>query len=100
LSGIGGSLLVPMDLVVTRMPFREALANSLVVSAALAVPGTVVHAVLGDIRWDVVVVYGLASVPLAHLGARTVLRLRSEPLERLYGGVLLVLALVLLITVR
>jgi len=96
LANSGGFLLVPLYLAVVHLPMRSALANSLAVAMVLAVPGTIVHAALGHIDWHVVVVFGMASIPLSNLGARTALRLRADRLERLYGVVLVTLGAALL----
>jgi uncharacterized membrane protein YfcA len=92
LANSGGFLLAPLYLTVLRMPLKPAFACSLAVSAALAVPGTIVHAALGHIDWTVVAIFGLASVPLSYLGARVALRSNSSRLERLYGAVLVTLS--------
>ena len=68
-------------LLVLKLPMRPALGTSLAVSAALAVPGTVAHGVMGDIDWSLVLVFGAASVPLSALGARTALRVDPQRLE-------------------
>ena len=96
LANAGGFLLVPLYLAVLRLPIKTALAGSLAASAVLAVPSTLVHAALGHIDWSVTIVFALASVPLANLGARVALRTRPERLERWYGTGLTLLGLVLL----
>jgi uncharacterized membrane protein YfcA len=95
LANAGGFLLVPLYLVVLKLPIKTALAGSLAVAAALAVPGTAVHALLGHVDWAVTAVFATASIPLSSLGARTALRMGSARLERIYGGGLLVLGLTL-----
>jgi uncharacterized membrane protein YfcA len=95
LANAGGFLLVPLYLVVLKLPIKTALAGSLAVASALAVPGTVVHALLGHIDWTVTAVFATASIPLSSLGARTALRMGSARLKRMYGGGLLVLGLTL-----
>jgi uncharacterized membrane protein YfcA len=97
LANSGGFLLAPLYLAVLHMPVRKAFASSLVVAAALAVPGTVVHAMLGHIDWTVVAVFGAASVPSSYLGARVALRTPAERLERGYGAALCVLGVALLV---
>src|SRR5207302_2302455 len=57
----------------------SALASSLLVSAALAVPGTLVHLALGHIDWTVTFTLALTSIPASRAGARV----RSE--ERRVG---------------
>ncbi len=97
LANSGGFLLAPLYVAVLRLPVKQAFACSLAVSAALAVPGTVVHAALGHIDWRVVVVFGAASVPLSYVGARVAIRSDAVRLERIYGAVLLVLGVTLLV---
>jgi uncharacterized membrane protein YfcA len=96
LANAGGFLLVPLYLALLKLPFKTALACSLAVSSVLAVPGTIVHAALGHIDWTVTMVFGVASIPLSSLGARTALRMDSARLERIYGAVLLLLGVTLL----
>jgi uncharacterized protein len=87
----GGFLLAPLYVIVLRLPIKAAFATSLVVAAALAVPGTVVHAALGHIDWTIVAIFGTAAIPLSFVGARVALRTDSSRLERFYGAALLVL---------
>jgi hypothetical protein len=96
LANAGGFLLVPLYLAVLKLPIKTALACSLAVASALALPGTVVHAALGHIDWSVTLVFGLASIPLSSYGAHVALRMRADRLERVYGGGLAVLGFVLL----
>lgn len=97
LANSGGFLLTPLYLVVLHLPIKRALATSLAVSAALAVPGTIAHWLLGHIDWLVVLVYALPAVPAAYLGARLAIRTNPGWLTRGYGAALALLALGLLI---
>jgi uncharacterized membrane protein YfcA len=97
LANAGGFLLVPLYLAALKLPIKTALSCSLAVAAVLAVPGTLVHAALGHIDWTVTLVFGLASVPLSSLGAKTALRMQSATLERVYGAGLLLLGATLFI---
>jgi uncharacterized membrane protein YfcA len=97
LANAGGFLLVPLYLAVLKLPLKTALASSLAVAGALALPGTIVHAALGHIDWATTAVFGAASIPLSTLGARTALRIDARHLERLYGAGLLVLGAALLV---
>jgi uncharacterized membrane protein YfcA len=92
LGNSGGFLLAPLFMTALHMPVRRALGTSLAVSAVLAVPGTVVHAWLGHIDWSLTLAFGLASVPLANVGARMALRLRERALTLSYGFGLTALA--------
>lgn len=97
LANSGGFLLAPLYLAVLRMRIKQAFAASLVVAAALAVPGTIVHWGLGHIDWSVVAVFGLASIPLSFLGGRVAVRTKPERLERVYGLVLTITGVTLLV---
>jgi uncharacterized protein len=88
LANAGGFLLAPAYARFLRQPIKKSFACSLAVSAALAVPGTVVHACLGHISWAVAGLVALGSVPFSYLGARVAIRCKSSTLERLYGIVL------------
>ena len=96
LANAGGFLLVPLYLAVLRLPIKNALACSLAVASVLAIPGTIVHAALGHIDWQVAAVFGVASIPLSSLGARTALRMNPVRLEHFYGAGLLVMGASLL----
>lgn len=98
LANSGGFLLAPLYLAVLRMPVKPAFGTSLIVSSVLAVPGTVVHAALGHLDWAVVATFAVASVPLSSVGARVALRSNPARLERVYGGVLVLLGFGLLLT--
>ncbi|PWU45724.1 hypothetical protein DLE60_20235 [Micromonospora globispora] len=95
LANSGGFLLAPLYLVVLRLPIKRALATSLAVSAALALPGTVTHWALGHIDWRVVAAYTVLAVPAAYLGARLAIRSKPGWLTRIYGVALLASGLLL-----
>ncbi|MEJ7765035.1 MAG: sulfite exporter TauE/SafE family protein [Acidimicrobiales bacterium] len=70
LLGLGGGLvLVPGFSEVLRLPLKKAIATSLACVGILAVPGTVTHALLGDIDWRLAVLLTVGAVPGARLGA-------------------------------
>ena len=96
LANSGGFLLAPLYIVVLRIPIKAAFASSLVVAAALAVPGTIVHALLGHIDWGVVAVFAVTAIPLSYVGGRVAVRTHAPKLERLYGAGLLGIGLVTL----
>ncbi|HEX9011261.1 MAG TPA: sulfite exporter TauE/SafE family protein [Holophagaceae bacterium] len=91
LANAGGFLLAPLYARILRLPLKTAFACSLVASAALAVPGTIVHVALGHVSWRIVLVFGLGSIPLSYLGARTAVRMNIKVLEPIFGLVLLVI---------
>lgn len=97
LANSGGLLLAPLYARVLKLPLKTAFACSLLVSAALSVPGTAVHWYLGHISWTVTLLIALGSIPFAYLGAAIAVRTRAAQLERWYGLVLTFLGLFFLI---
>lgn len=97
LANSGGFLLAPSYAKFLKQPIKAAFASSLVVSAFLAIPGTLVHWYLGHIAWRELFVLAAGSVPLSYVGARVALRTRTELLERLYGFALTALGLFFLV---
>lgn len=100
LANSGGFLLAPLFVVVLRLSLKQSFATSLAVAAVLAIPGTIVHALLGHIDWTVVLVFGTTSIPLSYVGARTALRSNPVHLERAYGAGLALLGATLLLGAR
>jgi uncharacterized membrane protein YfcA len=91
LANSGGFLLAPLYNKVLKLPLKTAFACSLMVSAALAVPGTIVHVYLGHVDWKIVLYFGLGSVPLSYVGARTAIKMPVKALEPLFGAMLTVI---------
>lgn len=95
LLGIGGGLvIVPLLSTWCRMPLKRALGTSLMTIPALAVPGTIVHAALGNIAWWAVVFLTIGAVPGARIGATIALGTQERVLRRVVGSGLLVIAVV------
>lgn len=94
LANAGGFLLAPLFARALRLDLKTAFACSLVAAAVLALPGTVVHVLLGHVDWNVVLVYGLGSVPFAYLGAATAVRMKTRVLEPIFGAALLLIGLI------
>lgn len=88
LANAGGFLLAPLYVRVLKMPLKTAFACSLVASAALAVPGTIVHVALGHISWRIVFIFALGSIPFSYLGAWIAVRMEARRLESIFGAVL------------
>lgn len=84
----GGVVLVPVFVRWFGLPIHQALATSLICVAAMAIPGTIVHGILGHIDWRAVMILAIATLPTAALGARAALALRSRTLEIAYGMLL------------
>lgn len=94
LLGVGGGIvMVPAFTVWIGMPLKRALGTSLAIIAVLVVPGTIVHALLGNIDWAISLVLTLGVVPGARIGARLALGTRERTLRLWVGAFLLVVAL-------
>ena len=94
LLGIGGGIImVPAFTLWVGMPLRRALGTSLLVIAVLVVPGTIVHAILGNIDWAIFVALTVGVIPGARLGAHIALGVRERTLRMAVGAFLLVVAL-------
>jgi len=66
----GGFVLVPMLTRWLRYPVKRAIGTSLLSVALLAIPGTITHALLGNIDWAIAAGLAVGVVPGAALGAR------------------------------
>jgi uncharacterized protein len=97
LANSGGFLLAPSYARFLKQPIKAAFASSLVVSAFLALPGTVVHWYLGHIAWKEMLNLAAGSVPFSYIGAKVALRTRSIYLEKIYGVALSGLGLFFLV---
>ena len=83
LLGIGGGVvMVPGFSQIAGLTIKSAVATSLVCVAAFAIPGTVTHALLGNIDWRVALVLTLAVIPGARVGAALALRASDLGLRR------------------
>jgi uncharacterized protein len=82
LLGIGGGvLMVPAFAGWLRLTIKEAVATSLVCVGVLAVPGTITHAVLGNIDWAFAIPLAIGVIPGAQLGAHLAIRASGRALR-------------------
>ena len=89
LLGIGGGLLmVPAFTGWLRLPIKEALGTSLACVGVLAIPGTVTHALLGNIDWLFAIPLCFGVVPGAQLGSHLAIRASDRSLRLLVGFIL------------
>jgi uncharacterized protein len=91
LANSGGFLLAPAYNRFLRLPIKKAFACSLFVSMFLAIPGTIVHAMMGHIDWIVTLILATGSVPFSFLGAKTAIKSDSKRLEFWYGLLLTII---------
>ncbi|MEX0984843.1 MAG: sulfite exporter TauE/SafE family protein [Actinomycetota bacterium] len=95
LLGIGGGLImVPLLAGWLGMPLKRALGTSLAAIVGMVVPGTIVHAALGNVAWDIVLALVLGAVPGARIGSMLALRAGERTLRILVGGFMAAVALV------
>jgi len=90
LANSGGILFAPLFIRFLKLPTKQALASSLVVSATLAIPGTIAHWRLGHIDWSIALLLSLSTIPCSYLGARVALWLKNEVLEKIFAFMLIV----------
>ncbi|MGH2758776.1 MAG: sulfite exporter TauE/SafE family protein [Actinomycetota bacterium] len=93
LLGVGGGvILVPVLTVLLRFPVKMALGTSLAVVAAQSIPGTVTHAIIGNVDWRIVGGLIIGVVPGARLGSRAAVAASDAKLRVVVGGAMAVLA--------
>jgi uncharacterized protein len=86
LLGIGGGLLmVPTFTAWLRLPIKEAIGTSLACVAVLAIPGTITHALLGNIDWLYALPLCVGIVPGARLGSQLAIRSSDRTLRLVVG---------------
>ena len=84
--------MVPAMAGILGIPLRRALGTSLAAICGMVIPGTIVHAVLGNIDWPIVLFAVIGAVPGARLGAAIALGTRERTLRFLVGGFMLAVA--------
>jgi uncharacterized membrane protein YfcA len=95
LLGVGGGILmVPAFLGVVRLTIKEAVATSLLCVGILAIPGTVTHALLGNIVWSFAIPLSIGVIPGAQVGAHLAIRSSDRTLRLSVGIVLGAIAVV------
>ncbi len=98
LLGIGGGIImVPAFTGWLRLPIKAALGTSLACVAVLAIPGTITHAVLGNIDWLYALPLCVGIVPGARLGSRLAIRSSDRTVRLVVGIGLGVLACVYIV---
>jgi uncharacterized membrane protein YfcA len=95
LLGVGGGILmVPAFLGVVRLTIKEAVATSLLCVGVLAIPGTITHALLGNIVWSFAIPLSIGVIPGAQVGAHLAIRSSDRTLRLSVGIVLGAIAVV------
>lgn len=90
LANAGGVLFSSFFIKRLKMPIKQALACSIVLSALLSVPGALTHWYLGHIDWNIALLLSLTAIPSSYLGAKTAVKMKSPLLEKIFAGTLVV----------
>lgn len=91
----GGFIMVPLMLSLVGIPMTLASGTSLIAVMILAIPGVVEQGLLGNIDYLAGIAIALGSIPGALIGARLVSYVPERTLRFLFGGFLIVGAVVL-----
>ncbi len=96
LLGIGGGvILIPLFVFWLKVPLKKAFGTSLIIISIVAVPGSIIHYVLGhiDVRLALLLVVGV--VPGSYLGARITNLAKEKGLAVAFGLVVIGMAVFL-----
>ncbi len=99
--GVGGGIIfVPALVIVAGFDQHLAQGTSLAIILPTAIVSTLVHARAGRVVWPVAIPIGVAGLFGALLGARAAIALDPELLRRLFGILLVVIAIRMLLRAR
>ncbi len=88
----GGFVVVPMLSRWVGFPVKRAVGTSLVAVALLAIPGTITHALLGNIDWAIALGLAVGVVPGAFTGSKLSLRSGDRAIRIGFATLLVVTA--------
>ena len=91
----GGFIMVPLMLSLIHIPMKLASGTSLIAILVLAIPGTIENGIAGNIDYVVGLSVAIGSIPGAVLGAMLVKRVPERVLRFIFGGFLIIAAIVL-----
>lgn len=93
----GGFIMVPLMLAVLDIPMSLASGTSLIAITILAIPGVIEQGLLGNIEYLAGIAIVVGSIPGALVGARLVRVVPERQLRFIFGGFLLVAAVMLML---
>ena len=93
----GGFIMVPLMLAVLGIPMSLASGTSLIAIMILAIPGVIEQGLLGNIDYLAGIAIVVGSIPGALVGARLVRVVPERQLRFIFGGFLLVAAVMLML---
>ncbi|MBN1288626.1 MAG: sulfite exporter TauE/SafE family protein [Actinobacteria bacterium] len=98
LLGIGGGMIfVPSFLYILRMPIKSAFGNSLAVIALVAVPGTIIHTVLGHVSGWLLLTMLAGALPGGFLGASLSIKVKDRYLYVMFGTLLTAFGIIFIV---
>lgn len=89
----GGTVMVPGFTQIAGLPLKRAIATSLACVGIFAVPGTITHALLGNIDWRFALLLTVGMIPGARLGAALTIQAEDRRLHVVVGAFLGVTAI-------
>ena len=95
MGGGGGLFIGAVLMIVLRMPVKRAIGTSILVMAATAVPGLVLHSFDQTVNWSNGAVIAVASTLAAFASGRLATRISVVVVKRTLGAYLLVVSVVL-----
>lgn len=92
----GGFLMIPLFMQLLKMPMKLTSGTSLIGVMLLSIPGTVTQALLGNVAWAAGICVAVGAIPGAVIGTRLLKRVPELALRFIFGGFLLVAAVLLI----
>ena len=93
----GGSLEVPFLTLVAGIPIHVSIATTVFMGIFCSSAGSIVHFILGNISYPTVVFLCIGVFVGGHLGARTSRKIKAEKLRKIFGFIILIIALRMII---
>ena len=95
LLGIGGGILmVPAFVTLVGLPLKDTIATSLACVGVFAIPGTITHAIQGDINWTFALALAAGVIPGARIGAHFTIATNDRTLRYTVGSALGAIAVI------
>ena len=96
--GVGGGFIMgPLMLALIGIPMKKASGTSLIAVMILAIPGVIEQGLLGNINYTAGIMVAVGSIPGAVIGARLVRKVPERILRFIFGGFLIVAAILLVL---
>ena len=93
----GGFLIIPLFMQLLGMPMKMTSGTSLISVLLLAIPGTVMQALLGNVNWVVGICVAAGAIPGAVIGSKLLKHVPELALRFIFGSFLLVASVLLVI---